>query len=500
MENQMEEEEILNDSNSSAREEARRSSAISEILNSSAPLKRDEKALLSCLFEDPKLLARHSRNIQPQMFTDPVSTAMYVAMTQIQERGGLDFKVKEVAQCMSELSASLPARDKLESMIDRIITTEKDPNFYRISQNFWENWRRREMNRQLKSSLSDPNINTNQELLLERYAEIVELKEKPNPFAGICLPASETIGSTWNLLEDIWSGKLVFPQVRTGIDSIDNLTAGGFNEGSFVVLGAATGHGKTAAGINISCSMANIGIKVAYISMEEQVRDLMLRVLGSQSGVPIKHLKSDYCTSEEKRRAKEVFTRYSTDDSLLQFYCGARSPEQIIEMIRLHHDRDETKVFFVDYIQRLKPSDDNMGSLTMQVARLSMALGELARELDIVIIATSQLQRTLRKEMGQGKRKPSTYDLSESNFLECEASYIFTLYRQDHILSEFPEFEDHDMYNPDDRSTIEFILCKHRHGPTGSTKVHFDGRSLQITERHEQMGDDFDDLDSNPFA
>jgi replicative DNA helicase len=494
MENSMEEqdEEILDN------EERRRKDAIDEILNSTAPLKRDEKALLSCFFEDPKLLARHGRNIQPQMFNDPVSTAMYVAMTQIQERGGKEFKVSEVAQCMSELSVSIPSRDQLEILINKIINTEKDPNFYRISQAFWESWRRREMNRQLKSSLSDPNINTNQELLLERYAEIVELKEKPNPFAGICLPASETIGSTWNLLEDIWSGKAVFPQIRTGIDSIDSLTRGGFNEGSFVVLGAATGHGKTAAGINISCSMANIGIKVAYISMEEQIRDLMLRVLGSQSGVPIDHLKSEHCTSEQKRKAKEVFARYSTDDSLLQFYCGARSPDQIIEMIRLHHDRDETKVFFVDYIQRLKPSDDNMGSLTMQVARLSMALGELARELDIVIIATSQLQRTLRREMGQGKRKPSTYDLSESNFLECEASYIFTLYRQDHILSEFPEFEDHDMYNPEDRNTIEFILCKHRHGPTGNTKVHFDGRSLQITER--QFSQEFDDIDSNPFA
>ena len=461
--------------------------------------KRDEGAVLCCMLRDPKLVERHSRNIQPHMFSDPACAAMYVAMTEIQERGGKDFNSREIATRMGELDHRFKNTDQCASLVDSIRDSEKEPEFYRISQKFWEGWRRREMNRQLTYSLNDEAVKNNQDLLLERYAEIVELKEKPNPFAGVCLPARQTIGNVWNLLEDIWSGKVVFPQVMTGIDAIDSLTRGGFNDGSFVVMGAATGHGKTAAGINMACSMANAGTKVAYLSMEEQYRDLMLRVLGSQSGVSIDHLKSEYCTSEEKRRAKEIYKRYSADDSLLQFYCGARSPELIVEMIRLHYDRDNTKVFFVDYIQRLTPNDENIGSLTMQVARLSMALGELARELDIVIIATSQLQRTLRKEMALGKRKPSTYDLSESNFLECEASYIFTLYRQDHILSEFPEFEETEMYKPDDRGSLEFILCKHRHGPTGSAKVNFDGASLQITERTESSVLDMFEDDSNPF-
>jgi replicative DNA helicase len=443
------------------------------------------------MYEDPSLLKRHSVNIQPLMFTDRKRIALYITMQEIQDRGGKSFKSKEIATRMEEMDKSLGTRAELQEWIEKLSITDKEPNFYTLAQKFYENWRKREMARQLEDSKDDTELSNNPDLLLERYQEILTLKEKPNPFAGACRSANDTLRSTFELLEDIWEGRAEFPKVSTGFEDLDALLGGGFDDGSFVVMGAATGHGKTAAALNLAGEMAKQGTKVCFISMEEKYRDITLRLISSQSGVPMEHLKNDYITLEEKKRAKEVMTHFQSDDTALQFFCGPRTADEVIDMIRLHHDRDGSKVFIVDYMQRIKPDNDNPAGISMAVARFAMALGELSRELGLVIIGTSQLQRTLRRELS--KRKPGTFDLSESNFLECEAAYIYTLYRQDEAVRMFPELENNDdLYDPNDRGTMEFILCKHRNGPTGSVKLDFAASAVRLSPRiHQPDPDDY---------
>ena len=125
-------------------------------------------------------------------------------------------------------------------------------------------------------------------------------------------------------------------------------------------------------------------------------------------------------------------------------------------------------------MQRIRMDSENR---TAEVARFSLALGELAREHELVIIGTSQLKREGRREMA--KRKPTTYDLSESSYLENEAAYIITLFRQDLV----PELQNSDDYDYTLDNTIEFICCKQRNGVMSSTHLNFDGPSVRITSR-----------------
>ena len=473
--------------------------SIYRMYNDPARFAYEEKALLYCMYIDPTLLKRHGNTIEPQMFTDPKHAALYIIMQEIQDRGGKSFKSKEVAARMAEMNASFGSRADLQTWVEKLLLTDKEPNFYKIAQKFYESWRKREMTSQLKASDNDKELSKDPDSLLERYKEILLLREKPNPFAGACRSANDTLRSTFEMLEEIWEGRAEFPKVSTGFEDLDALLGGGFDDGSFVVMGAATGHGKTAAALNLAGEMAKQGTKVCFISMEEKYRDITMRLISSQSGVPMEHLKNDYITLEEKQRAKDVMAHYQSDDTALQFFCGPRTADEVIDMIRLHHDRDGSKVFFVDYIQRIKPDNDNIAGISMAVARFAMALGELARELGLVIIANSQLQRTLRRELA--KRKPGTFDLSESNFLECEAAYIYTLYRQDETVRMFPEFEDTDLFDSRDRGTMEFILCKHRNGPTGSVKMDFTAPAVRLSPRtYRPDPEDFEqDENSIPF-
>ena len=269
---------------------------------------------------------------------------------------------------------------------------------------------------------------------------------------------------------------MVFPKISSGYKEIDGIFDGGFDTGTFSVMGAATGHGKTAAAINMAGAMSKQGTPVVYISLEETYRDLTMRVITSQSGVPRKHLiNKDLITDAEKRRAHKVMEDFSSNkESLLQLACGGKTGPEIIDLIRLHHERDGSQVFFVDYMQRIGMESDNR---TAEIARFALALGEIARELELVIIGTSQLKREGRKE--QSKRKPSTYDLSESSYLENEAAYIVTLFRQDLV----PDVESADFYNEANEGTIEFICCKQRNGQQGSIWLNFDGPAVRMTSR-----------------
>lgn len=480
---------------------------IDRMLEAAYRFRGEERALLSCMLENPELVKRHINSIMPFMFTDRVCSAMYQGMVDIIDRGGKKFRSGELSKLMLEINPMLPKTDKsdrghpmdkaeIESLINKMFNSDKEPNFYRLGHRFVENFRKRDINRKFRAmdseEMKDPDT------AMDRMQELLALREKPNPFAGSCRSVNDTMRGTFDMLEEIWAGRMTFPKVTTGFVDLDAITNGGFDDGSFVVVGAATGHGKTAAMVNMAGEMAKQGIRVGFITMEQTYDDMNLRLITSQSGVSRDHLTKSYATKEEIRKAKEVMTYFQKDDTLLQISAGPKTSAEIIDIIRVHHDRDGTKVFIVDYIQRVKPEGDNPNMISMTVARLSFALGELARELGVVIIACSQLQRTLRKEMA--KRKPTTFDLSESNFLECEASYIFTLYRQDEVIRQFPEFVDGPTYEQDDEGTMEFILCKQRNGRTGSVKMNFDASCVQISPRVEAPPSlPMEDSDEVPF-
>ena len=256
---------------------------------------------------------------------------------------------------------------------------------------------------------------------------------------------------------------------------MDALFHGGFDLGSVVVLGAASGHGKTASVVNMANEMTKSGTKVVLISFEMPKQDITLRFITSRTGIPRDHItERKLVTDAQKRKVAEVLTDFTgSDSSLLQVYCGKRTPKEVMDMIKLHNDRDGTVVFIIDYLQRVDIETENR---TFEVGRFILQLGEIARERNLVIIGTSQLKREGKQAFL--KRKPASYDLSESSYLENEASYIITLFRQDPEL--IPGIEQADHYKPENDGLVEFICCKQRNGRTGSAFLDFDGPSLRM--------------------
>ena len=435
----------------------------------------EETCMLFSLLNSPELVRRNEKSIDPSMFIEELHGNMFKAMLDAADKGAKSFKTRDLALRMKDFDQNINV-DSTQSQIEFILSSENDPNFYKFASRVWEKWRRRECNRRLEAAIASPPDDDGGADKFDAIEAAMDLRKKTNPFQGNCKTAKETLSKTISLLESIWSGKMVFPKISSGYKEIDGIFDGGFDTGTFSVMGAATGHGKTAAAINMAGAMSKQGTPVVYISLEETYRDLTMRVITSQSSVPRKHLiNKDLITDAEKRRAHKVMEDFSSNkESLLQLACGGKTGPEIIDLIRLHHERDGSQVFFVDYMQRIGMESDNR---TAEIARFALALGEIARELELVIIGTSQLKREGRKE--QSKRKPSTYDLSESSYLENEAAYIVTLFRQDLV----PDVESADFYNEANEGTIEFICCKQRNGQQGSIWLNFDGPAVRMTSR-----------------
>lgn len=466
------------------------SDSIDAMFEGNDRLRYEEKVMLFCLLKDVKLVKRNRKMIKDYMFSDRLNSLIYGAMLEVLERGAKSFKPNDLAKRITEVDNTHGSVEKLSNEIDAIMRSDKEPKFYKMAFRFYENWRNRMANRKFKEVLS---LSSDSEETLEAMEEVLAIRKRPNPFTGNCKTAKEVLHSTLDMLHDIWEGKFVFPKVKTHYPEFDDLLDGGFDVGSLVIMGGATGHGKSATALNIAAQMALNGTGVQYTTLEESYRDIALKLITSQSGVARRHLiNKNLITPSEQEKAQKVMEKFVNDESLLQIAAGGKTATEIINLIKTTHEKDGTIVFVVDYAQRITLERDNT---TAEIARFALALGELARELGLVIIATSQLKREGRKEMS--KRKPTSFDLSESSYLENEAAYIITLFRQDLV----PGYEEKEDYNPEDDGCIELIVCKQRNGMQGSTKLWFDGPSVRLTSRlgdeGERQSSSFDSSDSD---
>jgi replicative DNA helicase len=257
----------------------------------------------------------------------------------------------------------------------------------------------------------------------------------------------------------------------SGFRDIDELT-GGFQPGNLIVLAARPSMGKSALVTNIAENAAlDYGKPVAMFSLEMAEAELAQRFIASQariSGDSLRkgHVKSDRWTkvvkAAEKLASAPLFVDDSSDIGILEIRAKAR---------RLH-SRHNLGLLIVDYLQLMRaerPSD----SRVEQVGQISRGLKILARELDIPVIAVSQLSRAV--ESRTPKPIPQLSDLRESGQIEQDADVVMFIYRDEYY---YPDGSE----NPSDRlGEADIVFAKHRNGPVGTKVLAFQGRYPKFT-------------------
>jgi replicative DNA helicase len=251
--------------------------------------------------------------------------------------------------------------------------------------------------------------------------------------------------------------------IRTGLKALDE-TLSGFHESDLIVVAGRPAMGKTAVLLNF---LDNSQEKVGLISAEQPYDQIGLRLISINGSVNSHLMRTGGLDDFECKKVSVAGARMHTEKRI---WINDRSGITILELIRQarkwKHEHD-IKALYVDYIQRIKWTNQNLARWE-QVGNVVMALKELARELQIPVIALAQVNRNV--EQRENKR-PHMGDIANSSEIEKEADVIMTIYRDE-------------VYNPNtvDTGIIELDVAKNRHGPTGSTKFVWDERYMKVKD------------------
>ncbi|GAB4417118.1 MAG: replicative DNA helicase [Bacteroidia bacterium] len=284
---------------------------------------------------------------------------------------------------------------------------------------------------------------------------------------------SELVIKTLERLEEMRGKDSSIVGIPSGLGELDKMTAG-WQRSDLVIVAARPAMGKTAFTLTLARNAAlRFGEPVAFFSLEMAAVQLVQRLLCAEAELDAQKVRTGQL---EEYEWKQLITRIGSlskspifiDDTPalsiwdLRAKCRRLKAEKGISMV------------IVDYLQLMSGQAGKNGNREQEIAGISRSLKELAKELDVVVIALSQLSRAV--ESRGGDRRPVLSDLRESGSIEQDADMVMFLYRP-----EYYGFETDDEGN----STLglaEIIIAKQRNGPTGTAKVQFIGKYGKFTD------------------
>ncbi len=270
---------------------------------------------------------------------------------------------------------------------------------------------------------------------------------------------SDVVQDSIRLVEKLYDQKEPVTGVPSGLVKLDKLTAG-FQASDLIIVAARPSMGKTALTLGWS---QYIGIyhkkPVAFFSLEMSKEQLVLRMLCSESRINNSNVRTGDLSDRDFARMVEGASRISESEIFIDDTPALTITELRAKARRLHRDHP-LGIILVDYLQLLR-SPAYSHSREQEISDISRSLKALAKELQVPVIALSQLNRSVES---RNDKRPMMSDLRESGAIEQDADIIMFIYRDE-------------VYNKDtqDKGVAEIIIAKQRTGPTGAVRVAFSG-------------------------
>lgn len=260
--------------------------------------------------------------------------------------------------------------------------------------------------------------------------------------------------------------------VPTGFSDLDRIT-GGWQPSDMVVLAARPGMGKTAFVLSMARNMAvDFNQAVAVFSLEMSAMQLVQRLIASETEISADKLRKGDLEEHEYQQLHDRISRLEE----AQIYINDTAGLSIFEL-RAQCRRLKAKygigLVIIDYLQLMTAGSDNKGNREQEISTISRTIKGIAKELDVPIIALSQLSRSV--ETRGGEKRPILSDLRESGAIEQDADIVTFIYR--------PEYYglDEDSEGNPTAGVGELIIAKHRNGALGTVKLRFIGRLAKFT-------------------
>jgi len=258
------------------------------------------------------------------------------------------------------------------------------------------------------------------------------------------------------------------PQIYTGFHGLDDLL-GGMQRSDLIVLAGRPSMGKTSLAMNIARNAAiDQGACVAIFSLEMSNESLVQRLLASEAEVNSKRMRLGLNTVEEERAIMEAQGKLSSASIYIDDSPMVRVVEMRSKSRRLHYEHP-LDLIILDYLQLLQ-SEGRSENRVQELSNITRSLKGLARELNVPLIAVSQLSRAVE---GRATHIPQLSDLRESGAIEQDADIVVFIYRDEVYYKTEGDWEREHPNQEYPRELADIIVAKHRNGPIGQVKVRF---------------------------
>ncbi|RLD88127.1 MAG: replicative DNA helicase, partial [Bacteroidetes bacterium] len=253
--------------------------------------------------------------------------------------------------------------------------------------------------------------------------------------------------------------------VPSGFTALDRITSG-WQKSDLIILAARPSMGKTALALTMARNVAvDFNQPIAFFSLEMSSVQLVTRLISSETELKSDKLKRGDLAGHEWQQLNDKIANL-VDAKIFIDDTPALTIFELRAKCRRLKQQHNIQMVFVDYLQLMSGGGDNKGNREQEISQISRSLKALAKELDVPVLALSQLSRAVENRPGQTKR-PILSDLRESGAIEQDADLVLFIYRPEYY--KLDEFED----GSSTHRMAEVIIAKHRNGPTGDVKLRF---------------------------
>lgn len=437
-----------------------------------------EAAVLGCCLLAPAALDEAATLLDPEDFYGAGHKVIYKALLDLTRRGA--------PPDLQLLRAELEARDLLKQvggllalsrLVDEVTTTANVAWYARLV-------REKALLRSLLKALQDGEAEIQsqggggsaEELVDQVERRVYEATRKRAE--GRLAPVSTAIGEFHTRLRLLRERGDSQAGLASGFEDLDAKTRG-FHPGELTLLAARPSMGKTSLALCFARSMMSAGTKVAFFSLETPRDQIASNLLAQEAQLNGLSLRGGFLTSSEEKRLLDASERLCEQERLWIDDGGEQTLMQIRSATRRLIAAEGIGAVFIDYLQLLnldsvRGREWRGGERYAEVGEISRGLKQLAREVEIPVIALAQLGRKVddRKD-----HRPMVSDLRESGNLEQDADLILLLYR--------PAYYDKEA----DKDEALLVVGKNRHGPTGDVALSWDPRFMRfdpVTHEGEQ--------------
>ena len=314
----------------------------------------------------------------------------------------------------------------------------------------------------IADSAYSPGEKASKTLLDEAESAVFKIAEQGAKHVQNFKPIKALLKGTLERIHTLSKSDSTLTGLPTGYPDLDTMTSG-FQKGDLIIVAGRPSMGKTTLAMNFAEYIAlNNSKPVAIFSMEMPAEQLVLRMISSMGRINQTNLRTGNLGEPDWPRiaqAVEMFAKAALfiDDS------PALSPTEVrARARRLAREHGGLDLIVIDYIQLMQGSHSKSENRSSEISEISRSLKSLAKELEVPIIALSQLNRSLEQ---RPNKRPVMSDLRESGAIEQDADIIIFIYRDE-------------VYNPEsaEKGVAEIIIAKQRNGPIGVVRLTFKGK------------------------